>query len=211
MPAVEMLGSGNFLVPHVAGEPYLRKPLLINWLIAASFTLTGHPNDWTARLPSAFVVLAVTLAFVAGTRRLLGESGAFAAGLAWLTSLGMIEKGRMIEIEALYVSLFALAFNSWLVCWRRGRLPWGTWIAPWFFLGLGLLAKGPLLLLFFYAVVVSILWRTARLREPLRPAHWIGVTLMLAIFAGWALPYSLALQDSGVSKIWSSEVASPFS
>jgi len=53
MPAVEMLGSGNFLVPHVAGEPYLRKPPLINWLIAASFTLTGHRNDFAWHLSFA--------------------------------------------------------------------------------------------------------------------------------------------------------------
>ena len=37
IPAVEMLESGDYLVPHIGGQPYLRKPPLINWLIAAFF------------------------------------------------------------------------------------------------------------------------------------------------------------------------------
>jgi 4-amino-4-deoxy-L-arabinose transferase-like glycosyltransferase len=53
MPAVQMLESGNYLVPYVGTEPYLRKPPLVNWIVAASFKLFGVRNEWAARLPSA--------------------------------------------------------------------------------------------------------------------------------------------------------------
>src|SRR5881275_1296477 len=69
LPAVTMLESGNYLVPQVGSEPYFRKPPLVNWLVAASFKLTGVRNEWTARLPSALCVLAVALAFITVARR----------------------------------------------------------------------------------------------------------------------------------------------
>src|SRR3954470_23723090 len=143
LPAVTMLQTGNYLVPQVGSEPYFRKPPLVNWLVAASFKLTGLRNEWTARLPSVLCVLLVALAFLTVARSSLGPTGSLFAALIWLANAGMIEKGRLIEIEALYVSLFALAFIFWLSGWRQRKSAWFTWTVPWVFLGLGILAKGP--------------------------------------------------------------------
>ncbi len=210
LPAVEMLRTGDYLVPRIAGEPFLRKPPLVNWLIAATFKFTGRRNDWTARLPSALSVLAIAFALLVLMRRDLGEGGALVAAIACLTSLGMIEKGRIMEIDAVYVALFGFAFLGWLRWWRGGSSPWLTWVAPWIFLGLALLAKGPALLVFFYALLVAILWQTGKLRALFHPAHLLGLALMLAIFAAWAVPYSRAIQDARISQVWSAEVASRF-
>lgn len=210
MPAVEMLETGDFLVPRIAGEPFLRKPPLINWLVAASFKITGARNDWIARLPSALSVLVVAFAFVVIMRRDLGDVGSLAAAIAWLTNLGMIEKGRMMEIDAVYVALFAFAFLCWLHCWRAGRSPWLTWIAPWIFLGFGMLAKGPAHLFFFYALIAAILWQTGKLRVLFHPAHLLGIVVMVAIFAAWALPYSRAIASPRIAHAWSGEVISRF-
>ena len=95
----------------------------------------------------------------------LGANGSLFAALIWLANFGIIEKGRLIEIEALYVSLFGLALIFWLSWWQQRRSPWLTWTVPWIFLGLGVLAKGPLHLLFFYAVVVAVLYRERELRK----------------------------------------------
>src|SRR5436190_1466429 len=105
LPAITMLETGNYVVPYVGGEPYLRKPPLINWLVAGSFKLFGVRNEWTARLPSALCVLAVALVFLQFSAPSLGANGALFASLIWLTNIGMIEKGRLIELEALYASL----------------------------------------------------------------------------------------------------------
>ena len=109
LPAIRMLQTGNYVVPEVGGNPYFRKPPLVNWLVAASFRFFGVRNEWTARLPSAVVVLAVALAFVTVARASLGPEGSILAALIWMTNIGMMEKGRLIEIEALYVSLCGLA------------------------------------------------------------------------------------------------------
>src|SRR3954447_16114868 len=114
LPAVTMLQTGNYIVLQVGSDPYFSKPPLVNWLVAGSFKLFGARNEWAARLPSVLAVLAVAIAFVTVARRGLGPNGSLAAALIWLTNLGMVEKGRLIEIEALYVSLAALAFICWI-------------------------------------------------------------------------------------------------
>ncbi len=205
LPAVAMLESGNYLVPQVGSEPYFRKPPLINWLVAASFKLTGAKNEWTARLPSVLCVLAVALAFVTIARRALGAHGSLIAALIWMTNFGMIEKGRLIELEALYVSLTGLAFICWLSWREERRSPWLTWTVPWVFLGFGMLAKGPVHLVFFYAVVLAILWREKKLRALFCPAHLIGLLLMLGIFAAWAIPCLFAMREGNVTGVWAQQ------
>src|SRR5216117_3369805 len=81
LPAVTMLQTGNFLVPYVGSEAYFRKPPLVNWLVAASFKLTGVRNEWTARLPSVLAVLAVAIAFLTVARPSLGQNGSLFAAL----------------------------------------------------------------------------------------------------------------------------------
>ncbi|HEY2799168.1 MAG TPA: glycosyltransferase family 39 protein [Chthoniobacterales bacterium] len=203
LPAVTMLKTGNYLVPEVGGDPYLRKPPLVNWLVAGSFKLFGARNEWTARLPSVLSVLLVALAFVTLARRELGPNGSLIAALISLTNFGLLEKGRMIEIEALYVSLTGLAFVCWLSWRREPRLRWIAWTVPWIFLGLGLLAKGPLNLLFFYAVVVAVLWQARELRQLWTWQHLVGLLLMLGIFAAWAIPLLEVLRGGHVAAIWS--------
>ncbi len=206
LPAVTMLETGNFLVPQVGSEPYYRKPPLVNWLVAASFKLTGLRQEWTARLPSVLCILAVALAFITIARGALGPGGSLLAALIWLANFGIVEKGRLIEIEALYVSLSGLALIFWLSWWRQGRSRWLTWTVPWIFLGLGMLAKGPLHLLFFYSVVAAVLYREGKLRQLLGIPHLAGLIIMMAIFAAWGVPYWHAMGEANVGQNWSAQL-----
>ena len=82
-----------------------------------------------------------------------------------------------------------LCSHSVLLLWEQKRSPWLTCVVPWIFLGLGLLAKGPSHVLFFYLIVGAVLWRNRRLRDLTHPAHFIGVVVMLGIFVTWLIPY----------------------
>src|SRR5213080_4441308 len=178
LPAIGMLKSGNYIVPEVGGNPYFRKPPLVNWLVAASFRIFGVRNEWTARLPSAVAVLAVAIAFVTVARASLGSRGSIVAALIWMTNIGMIEKGRLIEIEALYVSLCGLAIIFWLTFFLQKKSPWLIWVPASVFLGLGLLAKGPAHLVFFYGVVLAVLAYAKDWRLIFHPAHLIALAIM---------------------------------
>ena len=205
LPAVRMLETGNYIVPRIGSNPYFRKPPLVNWLVAASFAVSSVRNEWTARLPSALAVLAVAIAFVTVARASLGPTGSLIAALIWMTNIGMIEKGRLIEIEALYVSLCGLATIFWLSCWVQKKSPWLIWIPPSIFLGLGLLAKGPTHLVFFYAVVVAVLWRAKDWRLLLHPAHFAALAIILVIPAAWAIPFLHSTTTQVAMDKWSSQ------
>ena len=204
LPAVTMLDGGSWIVPQIGGVDYLSKPPLVNWLAAAAFEVEslfqgrGSRSEWAARAPSVLAVLALALTMTAALGGLLTPRGALFAAVCALTNLGLMEKGRLAEIEALYISLYGIALALWLGGWRddtlradSGRPPrhGRTWTVPWVFLGLGLLTKGPLHLFFFYAVVLAVVGSAGRWRDLLNRAHLAGVGIMLAIFALWAVPY----------------------
>src|SRR6476661_9117091 len=205
LPAIRMLDTGDYIVPRVGSNPYFRKPPLINWLVASSFKVFGVRNEWTARLPSAIAVLAVAIAFVTVARASLGSMGSMIAALIWMTNIGIIEKGRLIEIEALYVSLCGLAIIFWLGFWDQKKSPWLIWIPSSVFLGLGLLAKGPIHLLFFYGIIIAVLayWKEWRLL--VHPAHFVAVALILAIPAAWVIPFVQRTASEVAVNKWSAQ------
>ena len=205
LPAVRMLETGNYIVPEVGGNPYYRKPPLVNWLVAASFKLFGVRNEWTARLPSALSVLAVAIAFVTVARASLGARGSMLAATIWLTNIGIIEKGRLIEIEGLYISLFGLAIIFWLSFFLQKRSLWLVWLPASVFLGLGLLAKGPTYLVFFYGVVIAVLACWKDWRVLLHPAHIIGLLVMIGIAAAWAIPFLHSTTSQVAIEKWSGQ------
>jgi 4-amino-4-deoxy-L-arabinose transferase-like glycosyltransferase len=205
LPAIGMLKSGNYIVPEVGGNPYFQKPPLVNWLVAASFRIFGVRNEWTARLPSAVAVLAVAIAFVTVARASLGQRGSIVAAFIWMTNIGMIEKGRLIEIEALYISLCGLAIIFWLSFWVQRKSPWLVWVPAFVFLGLGLLAKGPTHLVFFYAIVLAVLWQMKEWRLLIHPAHFAGLAIMLAFFAAWAIPFLHSTTTHVATVKWSNQ------
>jgi 4-amino-4-deoxy-L-arabinose transferase-like glycosyltransferase len=205
LPAVRMLETGNYLVPQVGSNPYYRKPPLVNWLVAASFKLFGVRNEWTARLPSALSVLAVAIAFVTAARACLGARGSMIAALIWMTNIGIIEKGRLIEIEGLYVSLCGLAIIFWLSFFLQKKSAWLIWLPASVFLGLGLLAKGPTHLVFFYGIVIAVLayWKSWRLL--IHPAHFVALVVMIWIAAAWAIPFVHSTTSQVAMEKWSGQ------
>jgi 4-amino-4-deoxy-L-arabinose transferase-like glycosyltransferase len=207
LPAVQMLERSDYLVPYLGARPYLNKPPLVNWIVAMSFRVFGVRNEWSARLPSAIFVLLVAVALATLGRTKLGALGSTIAAVCWLTTLELIDKSRTIEIDAINASLFALSLFFWLIFWQQNRSPWLTFTVPWIFLGVGFLAKGPGLLLFFYFILLAVLWRTGRLRELFQPAHWTGVLIMLTIVAAWGIPYFFAVRFQSLGEVWSHEVA----
>jgi 4-amino-4-deoxy-L-arabinose transferase-like glycosyltransferase len=210
LPAITMLETGNWVVPYVGGEPYLRKPPLVNWLIASSIWATGHRDEWSARIPITLSVLALGLVIGGVCSDWLGARTATAAALFAIAHVAIIEKGRLAEIEGLYVALSGIAIVTWLAWSLQRKSSWLVWTLPFAFNGLALLAKGPAHLIFFYAVVLA----TPRgRREILSVAHLSGLILMVGIFATWAVPYFDAtrmLHDAGegarASGVWFEQI-----
>ena len=210
LPAVTMLETGNWLVPHVGGKPFLRKPPLVNWAIALSFKMLHRRDEWAARLPSALCVLALCGAMIAVSgpraRTMLTPDVTFIASVFVLTQFGLLAKARFAgaEIEGIYAPLAGMGIVTWLAWWEQQRAPWLTWTVPFVFLGLASLAKAPTHLIFFYAIVVAVLWQARGLRTLAHPAHFAGIAIIIAIFAAWAVPYFRAQPDA--FKVWNDQM-----
>ena len=189
LPAQEMLRSGDWIVPRIAGEVYGNKPPLMNWVIAGMFSLTGVASEFTARLPSALSMLALALAGFFFFRREKGNEGALILGLFLLTAISLMEKGRSAEIEPLFVALFGIACFAWIRLWSDDRSPWLYWTLPYVLIGLGCLLKGPVHLLFWGLFLFFTLRRAGSLKSLLHPAHAVGLILMAAIFVPWTWLY----------------------
>ncbi|MEO7494583.1 MAG: glycosyltransferase family 39 protein [Massilia sp.] len=59
--AREMLSSGDYIVPHLNGVPYIEKPPLLYWLMSLSMAIFG-PTAAAARLVSALSMLSLCVA-----------------------------------------------------------------------------------------------------------------------------------------------------
>jgi 4-amino-4-deoxy-L-arabinose transferase-like glycosyltransferase len=199
LPAVTMLQTGDWLVPRVGGEAYCSKPPFINWLVAGSFLLTGRQDEFSARLPSALFVLAFVALLVWFPGDWPRIEARLIAAVVFLTSYGVLKKGHQIEIEAVYVSLIAMALLTWLGLWVRGISRWALWLVPSVFLTCGMLTKGPPILLFYYAPVVGILAYSRRLRTLLSIPHLASLVPCLGLPAAWAYLAARHAADQGLA------------
>lgn len=187
IPAQEMLETGDWVVPRIAGEVYANKPPLINWAVAAAFALTGAQTETSARMVSALSLLALALAALLLLRKDRGNEAAVLVALALLTTLTLIAKGRLIEIEALYTALTGIACFWWWRFWRDQGSPWLIWLPPSFFLGLACLVKGPVHLLFWFPFVLATLRFAREERRLLHPAFFAGLLVTVALVLPWVL------------------------
>ncbi len=202
-----MLDGGSWLVPSVGGKPFLRKPPLVNWLIAASMKISGVRNEWSARMPSALCVLALagTIVAVSGGAGWMNVEASLTAAIFAMTQLGLLAKARFAgaEIEGIYAPISGIAIVLWQAWWAQRKSPWLTWTVPFVFLGLASLAKGPSLhLLFFYAIVIAALWSAREWRWLWHPAHFAGLAITAAIFAAWAVPFFQSPEAQEAAAVW---------
>src|SRR5581483_8385062 len=140
--AREMLARGTWGVPHFDYLPYLDKPVLLFWLIAAAFRVLGV-NELAARLPSALTALAtVALTFALARALLPGVRRAVLAAVVLATSPLVLAFARIAIFD---MPLTALATGA-LLCLVLARLrgaPWPWWPLAGLAMGLGVLCKGP--------------------------------------------------------------------
>lgn len=193
--AWEMWQRGDFLVPHLNGEPYAHKPPLLFWLIHAGWAVAGVNLLW-ARLVPSLCGLAAALLLGRMAWRLWPEAPA-AAQLAPLLFLGLFFVTFFLPAVMFDMLVVSLALAALLGLWHaaQGRSMTG-WLGFGLALGLGLLAKGPVIFVYTLpAAVGGALW----LRQ--RPAEgwggWYagvlaGVLIALVPGAAWLVGAAFA-------------------
>jgi 4-amino-4-deoxy-L-arabinose transferase-like glycosyltransferase len=103
--AREMVASGDVWVPTLDGRPWLEKPPLGIWPIAACGWLLGRLNEAAARMPSALAatVLAIGVGVLAARR--FGATVGLISGCAQATSIWLVMRGRLAEVDIVLACL----------------------------------------------------------------------------------------------------------
>jgi len=154
--ASAMARTGDFLEPRYDGLLHFDKPPLAYWAGAAALRVLPH-TEWSVRLPATLAWLA-SLALVALVARNLGldrRRALWAAALAGLAPLA-VAQGRLLSSDIfLWVGILLFQLG-----WARG----GRWVLCGLGLGLGFLAKGPIVLMWTLlpALVAALALRSRR-------------------------------------------------
>lgn len=186
----QLLKNGDWVVPTLAGEPFLSKPPLIYLTAALTGTLFSPvlPLHDGARLAAGFY-MALAFLFIALTaKELYGSSKGWVAALMLLGCGGLLLRGHQLIAETallagLAIGLFALALSA------RRPLIAGLWLGTG--LGICMLSEGlvePVMLLLTMALL------------PLVSSHWRTRYYLLTIFVAlvavtpWAVVWPLLLE-----------------
>ncbi len=187
--AWEMFNSGQWLVPTVNGAWYSDKSPLLFWLIAAGWKVFGV-HTWVARVETLIIALLMLLM----VRKLAARLNFAARGIdaaMWLLAgcAGFVLFATAIMFDLLLALTVFGALHALLDLdarrYARGIGLLGLWI------GLGMLAKGPVVLLHIAGIaLLAPLWsESARGAK----ARWYlsvlaGIAIGIAIIACWLIP-----------------------
>jgi 4-amino-4-deoxy-L-arabinose transferase-like glycosyltransferase len=186
--AVEMLDSGNWLMPHRHPDhPHYSKPPLTYWVLASSMAVFGK-NEWALRLPSALAfALTIGCAFASG-KRLQPERPWWPPLLVAGTAMIFLA-ANAVSTDPLLLAFETLGMTGVILAWRgeseRVARDGALLVALGF--GLAFLTKGPPGLI----PLLPTLWFWWRNRAEFRanPFSW----KILALFALIALPWFIAV------------------
>ena len=192
--AWEMWLRGDFLVPYLNGEPYSHKPPLLFWLIQLGWGLFGV-NDWWPRLVAPLCAFAAVPLLLKLEKLLWNEKQAQSGFSIWVL-FGSLLFAAFITLTMFDLLLMLCAMAGMigvLNLSNQKRIPGLLWLGAG--IGLGVLAKGPVILLHVLpAAVVAPWWAPAARRSPGRGYSLyyldllLGVLLGAAIALAWALP-----------------------
>jgi 4-amino-4-deoxy-L-arabinose transferase-like glycosyltransferase len=219
--AREILGSGTWGYPTIGGLPWLEKPPLPWWLVAALGRCAGGVNETVARFPSALAAMGLVWGVAVLAGRHYGPRIGLLAGAVQATTVWTVMRGRLAEADMLLACLVtwalaafdrlclvgaateASASGGWAPRSRRGFWDWvffallgGTALVK----GIGFGA-----ILIVAVLVVVLAWQRAR-AAPRRlwfPAGWF---LAAALALAW--PLSMVAQHGrGAFVLWTMHVA----
>jgi 4-amino-4-deoxy-L-arabinose transferase-like glycosyltransferase len=200
--ARDMAQTGDWVTPRLYGQPWFEKPPLYYWGSAITFKLFGV-TETAARLPSAVSALLGTLTVAWLALRLYGSETARWLLLLLPTTVGMIGFSHAAATDMPFTGMLTVAMVAAAVL--LGLIPCEgpmqvepdtsvrrftsltSFISPLFgfFLGLAVLAKGPVAIvlcggpIFFWALFTKH-WRDAR-----RVLHPAGIASFFITSLPW--------------------------
>lgn len=206
--AWEMWNQGHWLVPHINGQPYSEKAPLLFWLIQAGWFAFGVNDIWPRVLEVLIggtqLVLVSMLA-----RRLFPGRPWMARATPWM--LLAFGYAFLFGLQIMYDALLALWTLAALLCLTpKPQRAEPRWLLFGLCIGLGLLTKGPVMLLHVvFPWLLGPLWNGWAEQHR---ARWYGRGLLSLLLGGamllaWALPAGFSGGDAYRQRLFFTQTA----
>ncbi|MFW5856478.1 MAG: ArnT family glycosyltransferase [Planctomycetota bacterium] len=183
--AKSILATGDWVTMHqTPATPYFNKPPLYFWATALLFRLAG-PAAWAARFWSGLAGAVAAVLLFDAARRLAGWRVGLLAGLLLALTNDFLRYGATGRLDAPLVCCMTAAAWSYARWCAGGRSRWllGVGLAC----GLGVLVKGPPVLVMLPALAGAALLAGRLRRLASAPALWAGLLAGAALAAPWHL------------------------
>ncbi|MDN5929398.1 MAG: glycosyltransferase family 39 protein [Hyphomicrobiales bacterium] len=201
----EMLLKGSYVVPTMNFEPYFHKPPLLFWLIDLSWSIFG-----VGRVAALLVIFLASCLFIYLTMRLaralFPDAGELHRRIPWLVlgNVAFIIYSSLILFDILLTDCILASFLLLLMFAKGGGRRYA--LLAGVFIGLGVLAKGPVILIHIgWPIVLYPIWRD-RGRE-LPPGRFyrgalISLLAALVVVLLWLAPVVAHMGDAIYRLIW---------
>lgn len=195
--ALEMMQRGDWITTTLGGYNWFEKPALLYWLQITSFHIFGT-NEFAARFGSALfgIGTAAALYFLV---RFTNDSAADPAkwfAIIALTSLGLIVFARGASFDIVLTFPIAASLSAFFIFDRSGteetKKRYISLFLFYFFIGVSLLAKGLVGIVFPFAIVsfyYVLVWKFPP-RAFIFSLFW-GTAAALIVASSWYLPMYL--------------------
>ncbi|MDP6438435.1 MAG: glycosyltransferase family 39 protein [Candidatus Brocadiia bacterium] len=185
--AREMVALGDYVLPHLNGEPYPDKAPVFFWLTAALWKAGAGFNS--GRIVTLCAVLATLVLVYLAVRGTVGGKGALLAAAAALSTGLLFKFARRGVLDPLLMfTVTAALICGYYALRREARHPRLLWLACYAATALGVLNKGPVALAW---TALPLLVYGILARKELKAGGWVhlaGVAVLAAIALAWVIP-----------------------
>ncbi len=185
--AREMRESGNWILPHLNREIYAEKPPLFFWLVNFSVFFLGEDSEFANRLPSSlagFLTMIVTFFF---GRRLFNARTGFFSALILATCFLFPQLSRWMMLDSLYTLFFLLSLFYFYQGYEDIENQQKYYPLAGFFVGLGVLTKGPAIYLSILVLLLNALIQK-QARKAWNRNLLYSFMISLAVVSLWLIP-----------------------
>jgi 4-amino-4-deoxy-L-arabinose transferase-like glycosyltransferase len=188
--ALEMILSGNWLVPTINGSPYFLKPPLFNWILAIFYQVTGSNSELVTRIPTVLSLITFGLIIFFTGRKYVGFSFGALSALLFITASGnLFFNSLLAEIDIFYSMITYLSLVG-LFHFHQQRKFLLLFASIYFLGAAGTLTKGLPSAVFTGLSLLAFFIAVKEFKRLFTWSHITGILIYVIIVGAYFLAYN---------------------
>lgn len=181
--AREMVATNSYIIPHLNFVPFLQKPPLFYWLVAASYHFFGVDEFATRLIPSIATALTGLLLLYFG-KKIDELRAGWLSAIILFSSAGFTIIGRVVSPEILTTLFISASLFFYYIWYVKNITPY--LIGSYFFLSLAVLTDGLFPLILVPTIGILFIWLTKSDRKLFFSLfNKTGLLVLLALSLPW--------------------------